>query len=430
MKSFNSFLLILVFLSVAAFQNMNTYAQFPPCDIGIIDVPVVQCVDSGRTGVVSIIPGSVLPTDTNGWHLGFTPIQGQATGGTTTGTGASYVSLVFADSVPFPYAFNNTLNGHLTSQGLFPLVGRWELRFTREWTWGSGLPCYTDYHDLLIDFRESPIPCGQGTPLWIAVQTQAVSDSCEGAALVQTYSGTPPYNCIFSTGQTGSSLELNNLCAGAYSVTVEDASGQSISATFYITEQDFILTQSILSSSFPIDTLYTNPVLLCNLDFQSTIDSFYIEDVQIQGTDSIITEWVIWQQGSPFTVFGYYPYTPSQQPALSLTVFCMNGRSTPGGFQLFALMPNGLSNDTRTSSLSHFKITPNPSNDHITVQFPSGIKFSSLQILSSLGQILCSEKFSQTVKRTVSLPGETGIYFVRLCDNQGNCSIQRVVKTD
>lgn len=59
------------------------------------------------------------------------------------------------------------------------------------------------------------------------------SNLCNGSISISPSGGNPPYNISWSNGSN--STAINNLCPGAYSVTVNDASGCSVTQTFTIT---------------------------------------------------------------------------------------------------------------------------------------------------------------------------------------------------
>lgn len=63
--------------------------------------------------------------------------------------------------------------------------------------------------------------------------TNALSGNCSGSASVSPTGGVGPYSYLWSNGATTSSI--SNLCVGAYSVTIWDANGDSITSGFNIT---------------------------------------------------------------------------------------------------------------------------------------------------------------------------------------------------
>ena len=67
----------------------------------------------------------------------------------------------------------------------------------------------------------------------VPVNALGTAGSCNGSASVSPTGGTAPYTYQWSNGATTSSI--TNLCVGAYSVTVWDATGDSITSNFNIT---------------------------------------------------------------------------------------------------------------------------------------------------------------------------------------------------
>lgn len=78
---------------------------------------------------------------------------------------------------------------------------------------------------------------GEVTVLTITLITlQNETSGGDGYAEVQADGGTAPYNYYWSNGQTGPALQ--NVPAGSYHVTVEDASGQTAKEKIYISTSD------------------------------------------------------------------------------------------------------------------------------------------------------------------------------------------------
>ena len=81
---------------------------------------------------------------------------------------------------------------------------------------------------------ENPGPVGV-----IASQNVSCNGNSDGYAVVTTSSGTPPYTYLWSTGATSDSI--GGLSAGAYSVTITDASGFTGSTSVSITQPNVLM---------------------------------------------------------------------------------------------------------------------------------------------------------------------------------------------
>lgn len=408
---------ILLAFIFTVFEQQESYGQFPPCHSGILNVPVVQCIDSGDLAIIEFIPGSELMPPNGYWYLSFQPIQGQSTGG-------SGFQFPLSNTFPNPFLFDNTLNGHLDTIGHLPIGGRWNAVFATAYEFG--VPCQDHQNQIEFDFRSSSSPCGQGTPLWIAASTHATTAVCDGAVIVEVFNGTPPFTFTFSTGQIGSDSTASNLCEGLYSISVEDAIGNTANSTFFIVEDQFVYNDPLIASLINPDTLYTSASLFCDIDYNLPIDSFEIQSVVMQGVDTLIAEWVVWQQGSPFTVFGEYPNNGSGTPVLAMTIYCLNGRSEHGGFQLYAIAENislGFSTSLNDDSI---QLYPNPTKDEFNVQIQSAEPYL-VRISNLLGQSII-ELPSLTGNQGITLTGKSGIYFVEITTKSGQRAIKRVIK--
>ncbi|MDB3906266.1 S8 family serine peptidase [Crocinitomicaceae bacterium] len=70
---------------------------------------------------------------------------------------------------------------------------------------------------------------------------------------------------------------------------------------------------------------------------------------------------------------------------------------------------------------------PNPTTDEVTVQFDQVKTFVTIEIYSTLGQELQSQKFVNTSEETLALPDEPAVYVLKVTTDLGS-SILRVVK--
>ncbi|MBI2967725.1 MAG: gliding motility-associated C-terminal domain-containing protein [Bacteroidetes bacterium] len=89
---------------------------------------------------------------------------------------------------------------------------------------------------------------GGGTASASTTGNASCSGYCDGAALVNMAGGTPPFNYLWSNGETNSSATI--LCAGTYTVTVTDSKGCTAISSGTITQPSgMTLTPSSVSSN-------------------------------------------------------------------------------------------------------------------------------------------------------------------------------------
>lgn len=256
-----------------------------------------------------------------------------------------------------------------------------------------------------------------------SVSTVAASN-CDGSAEVNVYSGVAPLTFTFSTGQSGPQPTINGLCTGNYSVSVEDGNGGVVNGTFIITD-----AANVYSSIFPLpgDTLFTSPFILCDLDFNEPLDSFEITNAYASGTDTLIAEWLVWQQGVSYAVLTNYPNLNGSNTILSVTIFCLNGRSEIGSFQLFAEAPaflSGIEDDYKEIPISLF---PNPTNSIIFLETEVPLTHAWLTDLTGRRLFkLQPNGFTQWQADLSLLPN--GIYLVDVLTKEGRKSVKKVSK--
>lgn len=383
------------------------------------NVPQEQCIEYGETGIISMIPGSESIPPGGSWIISFMPQPGTSSGGIQNGQPFTYF---YHGSMPF--VFDSDLNGYLSSQNGVPLSGQWGILYGVAPDSTALYMCQNNGGGgVLIDFRQNGFPCGTGTPLWTSVATAPSNFNCEGTAEVQVHTGTPPYTYYFSNGQSGSNPSLGSLCAGAYDVTIQDGNGATVVSTF-------IVSDNAIYSNGPAggitDTLFTSPWQNCDLDFTSPIDSFQVVETYVTGQDTMYADWVVWQQGNPYTLTGEYPNLNSSSVILSMTIFCYEGRSEIGSYQMFTGLSNVTAQIEHSSLEEEFlNIYPNPSNGSFSLILNPKIE-SSIQAFNSNGALITSKHSNSRKYMTLEL-SKAGIYLVEVLTENGTRSVQKVV---
>jgi len=75
-----------------------------------------------------------------------------------------------------------------------------------------------------------------------------------------------------------------------------------------------------------------------------------------------------------------------------------------------------------------FKIYPNPSIGTVNLKFGAFEESIKVSVYTVSGQIVFEELYFNTKNVTFNLEGETGVYFLRIKDKNGICSIKKIIK--
>ena len=82
-----------------------------------------------------------------------------------------------------------------------------------------------------------------------------------------------------------------------------------------------------------------------------------------------------------------------------------------------------------TNSFSHeIKIYPNPTNNSFEISFKNNQKKLTINIYSSLGQLIQTRTFDNSDHILMNLNQPSGIYFIECINHKGNKSISKLIK--
>ncbi len=417
----------------SALTNGNVGTAYTSQDI-IIDVPTSitltgqQLLDNLSGPVVPFIGSAIDPNQNYpvnvdsvefefadlpiGYFSASPVIHGGTSGAINfTGTTVNTMGIITVDIVSAIYGETIINNG----QDTLPLGSVFDP--------GPGIPIPVDPLSNIMNSEGYNFEITNTNNLPIIGVSTVASSNCDGSAEVTVYSGTGPFSYAFSTGQAGPLATLDSLCPGAYNVSVEDSSGATVSTTFIITD-----AANVYSGIFPLpgDTLFTTPFILCDLDFNAPLDSFEVTNAYVSGTDTLIAEWLVWQQGSSYALLGYYPDLNGTNTILSITMFCLNGRSELGSFQLFAESPSvigGLDNDNEELPLILF---PNPTTSTITLQTETPLSQAWLTDLAGRRLMPLQPNSNQWQADLSQLP--SGMYLIDVLTQEGKRGVKKVVR--
>ncbi len=275
--------------------------------------------------------------------------------------------------------------------------------------------------------RTFRIPFAQNCSSFIMTAVDAddtTTPECDGEVDIDVFFGAPPYTYTYSTGDTGVA-SLDSLCPGIYSVTVTDVNGLYCTKEFAV-PADTNVYSNIISNLPPwVDTLY-NAAAVCDLDYSMPIDSFSISNATLVGSDTVLIDWQVYQLGQPYQVLVYYPNVSNGQNSYSLILYCENGRSQAGVFQLFEYHGSaivGLPEDQKTLE---FEIYPNPTTSIITVQTDIPLSQAWLTDLAGRRLMPLQPNSNQWQADLSQLP--SGMYLIDVLTQEGRRGVRKVVR--
>lgn len=173
-----------------------------------------------------------------------------------------------------------------------------------------------------------------------------------------------------------------------------------------------------------VDTLNAS-VETCVLDNQASIDSAFIFDYHFINSDSVITNWAIWQDGDSSTINVGLNITNSGNNLVYLDVICnsksMNEINTYSFYGMFNATGVGIDKIEKKNVVS---IYPNPAKDYFTINLDNSEK-SDIKVLDITGKVIYQENFSKEIVISTE-KYKKGIYFVKI-KNLNNVIIRKVI---
>lgn len=179
-------------------------------------------------------------------------------------------------------------------------------------------------------------------PADLTIQNIAKTDAscfgvCDGTATATVVGGTTPYNFTWSSGTTGSNLDIN-LCAGSYSVDVVDVNGCTVTGSVTINEPPMLVINSISTTDASCNTncdgtVSINSPLATNysIDNGATFQSSNAFNGLCAGTyDVVVQDAAGCPQTSQFVIAEPQPLVLNAIPEDGMTI-CYNGYGTLSG---------------------------------------------------------------------------------------------------
>lgn len=265
--------------------------------------------------------------------------------------------------------------------------------------------------------------------LYASAQGLPVSDStsCDGSAYVEVYGGTPPYSYQFSSGSTDSTA--SSLCPGSYIVTVTDADSNVYSTTFVIGYPGTYYFSDGGNYNY-LDTLYSNAMQDCGIDYSMPIDSFYIDSAYALSNWEYVVNWTILQDTNQFAFTETYFIDSTGYYWFGLSLYCDARSSTFGSYTFFAGamadMSGAPTQIEKSNADNLVSVYPNPSNGVYNLKASS--KMESYSICDQLGRLVHSKQIRAENESINLSEMNSGMYYLIVQFQDGTLGRQKLVK--
>ena len=236
---------------------------------------------------------------------------------------------------------------------------------------------------------------------------------CNGGMSV---SGGSDAEYLWDTGETNSNF-YQTVCPGYYTVTLTSPSriGEYVKT---------LQVEAVFDEYYEfVDTLDAT-VETCILDNQLSTDSAFIFNYHFVNSDSVVTNWAIWDNGVADTINVGLNVTNSGNNLVYLDVICNSKTMNEINVKSFYGMFNATGVSVNEIQKNDFSLFPNPAKNDFTIKLDNN-KDSYLQILDITGKVIYQKNFKKDLLvETTNF--KSGIYFVRI-ENDNNIITEKII---
>jgi hypothetical protein len=275
----------------------------------------------------------------------------------------------------------------------------------------------TDY--IVVNILDaSTSPCNNFTTS-VTVTDCTLASLCNGAAQVNTTGGNGQLNYAIYQGLSNSPVSnsqtsyTSNLCAGYYTVYVNDLQGCESFTSFYV--NGTIDSISVIGTPATGSGIaFSNWIENCDIDLTALDTAYIVSSVygtSAQTMDSLYTVWYLVDTAGLFTYIDCAYMTSNNAGIynLVLNVYCPV-KSNPIYYQIispFDLSTAGLS----SNDLNQFRLFPNPTSNTVTLISP--LESTDVEIFNIAGTLVYSgTSMEKSLDLSFNLPKGTYIIFV------------------
>jgi hypothetical protein len=258
----------------------------------------------------------------------------------------------------------------------------------------------------------------------ISLNDASVDSLCDGVASFFAFGGVSPYTYEIidfnNNNVISSNSSISGLCSGLYLVNVTDAQGTIDSTIFYISDPSNVYSNNPYLDSMVIDTLYTDLIEDCSIDF-GTVDSVWISEISYPNEDTVNVIWAIQDINGVDYISSQYLITNLFGTfSVELLLYC-NQKSTGNPYFKIYTQIYIDSEELNVNSIlgynRQYNLFPNPTSDQIIVLSEEETQ-QEYFLMDSQGRIIIEGNLNGS-KTFLSLSElAPGAYFLRIGTNK------------
>lgn len=262
-----------------------------------------------------------------------------------------------------------------------------------------------------------------------SITNDDISPNCTGSIELQPEGGAPPYS--YSWSNNNNNYGNYSLCPGVYTITISDASGDTISESYPIYNGSVIYTSNPFPDSTVVSTLDFGLIEDCTIDFAS-IDTAYLYNSLLDTINQqVIFTWVI-VDAFDSTFYSDTINNSGFSGVYNLIIGFYCSQKSNGQFIQIGNYIFFGNNSLQTAGLDHISfldmdIYPNPFQDKLTLKCIKNDNYN-VRIIDLNGKTHFNQEYNST--NIINIEGlemfENGVYFLQI-ESESEMSIHKVI---
>ena len=230
------------------------------------------------------------------------------------------------------------------------------------------------------------------------------------------------------------------VCLTVYNIVSNDTlCSDTYCGNIIIADNNDTIINPVNTDTIPVDTITTNPVDSCIIDYIIPIDSAYINSFTVLDSNTVLVVWVFWQNGTEITITVEYFYIFQGNNVIYFTIYCDDGSKSLNSTTVVDVINiqyediNDIT-ENKINSNSSLIVYPNPVIDNLNIKanLKSGTKLT-LTITNIIGQQI--ETYALTLSKgehLIKVPVNNllkGIYLINITSSDGKIkTVRKFVK--